>query len=106
MDNDSRTYYRKQVEKIAIDTNTSESLVARKAVICASLQEATESKIYNHIGYFLIGKGKPSLYKELSSITATLVASEDVSIPKTFIILSAPQLFSRVFLQLDLISFL
>jgi cyclic beta-1,2-glucan synthetase len=66
MDNDSRTYYRKQVERIASYTNVTETMVARKAVNCALQEYKNENTVFNHIGYYIIGKGKPKLYKELS----------------------------------------
>jgi cyclic beta-1,2-glucan synthetase len=67
MDYESRTYYRKQVERIAAYTDITETMVARKAVNCALLEPSEDkTDVKKHIGYYLIGKGKPKLYKALS----------------------------------------
>lgn len=74
MDFESRDYYRRVVEKMAKRCRVSETLIALKAVECAS--EALESanskpegaKTENpecHVGYYLIGKGRKKLEQKI-----------------------------------------
>jgi len=67
MDFESRDYYRKTIEKLARKYNTSEMLIAKKAVECA--EEGTESihlsPAANHVGYYLIGNGRKKLEEKI-----------------------------------------
>ncbi|WP_172856646.1 glucoamylase family protein [Thermoanaerobacterium sp. RBIITD] len=67
MDFESRDYYRHEVEKIAKRYNTSETFVARKAIECAKevLNDNNKPGYINHVGFYIIGKGKSILESKL-----------------------------------------
>ncbi len=60
MDYKSREYYRQEIEKIAKKTKISEMYIARK---CLELAQSEGQ----HIGYYLISKGKTTLLSELQN---------------------------------------
>jgi cyclic beta-1,2-glucan synthetase len=64
MDFESRDKYRHEIEVLATKYNVSEITVAKTIAKLAS--EAQESPA-NHVGYYLLGKGKNQLEKELSA---------------------------------------
>jgi cyclic beta-1,2-glucan synthetase len=74
MDFESRDYYRNIVEKLAAKYNTSETLVARKLVECAC--EADDSQDFgsptNHIGFYLMDKGRATLEKKVGYRLGTI----------------------------------
>ncbi len=74
MDYKTRSYYRREIEKIAKKTKISEMYIAKKCLELA--QKNADSKLGNmnekeiqkkeaHIGYYLISKGKNELLSEL-----------------------------------------
>lgn len=67
MDFESRDYYRHEIEKIAKRYNTSETFVARKAIECAKevLNDNAKPGYINHVGFYIIGKGKSILTSKL-----------------------------------------
>ena len=68
MDFESRDYYRHEIEKLARTYNTSEILVAGKAVECAVNVPDTAGAVPSakHVGYYIIGKGKRELVEKLA----------------------------------------
>lgn len=65
-DFESRDYYRKMLEIIAEDTKKSETSVAKKIIELAdNAKQSEKSSKECHVGYYLIGKGKNILLKEL-----------------------------------------
>lgn len=67
MDFESRDCYRHEVEKLARAYRISEINVARMAVECAINCEATAPQ--DHVGYYLIGKGRKTLLSMLGKTT-------------------------------------
>ncbi|MCD5414997.1 MAG: hypothetical protein LR001_08385 [Clostridiales bacterium] len=66
MDFESRDYYRKQVEIIAKKCRLEEISVARKIVECAKSNKTENyTEKSNHVGYFLIDKGRKELFLSL-----------------------------------------
>lgn len=64
MDFESRDYYRHTVGKIAELYNVSETLVVLKALECSKEGEKTN---FDHIGYYIIGKGRKKLISKIGS---------------------------------------
>lgn len=69
MDFESRDYYRHEIEKIAKYYNTSETYVAKKAIECAKEVAEQEGELgyINHVGFYLVGKGRSILENKLSN---------------------------------------
>jgi len=67
MDFESRDHYRHEVEKLARAFRISEIIVAEKAVECAA--KDMERSPQNHVGYYLVGKGRKILLNALSNTT-------------------------------------
>lgn len=68
MDFESRNYYRKRVEDLALRYRVSESHVAKKAVELAQNamgKNDPADKGLTHVGYYLVGKGICELEKEI-----------------------------------------
>ncbi|TDT61306.1 GH36-type glycosyl hydrolase domain-containing protein [Fonticella tunisiensis] len=63
-DFESRNYYRRQVEKIAERYKVSEIQVARTALDC-TLKYEDISKASSHVGYYLAGKGRTYLIRDI-----------------------------------------
>ncbi len=63
MDYKTKEYYRAQIKEIGVKTKISEIYIAKKLLGLA--EHANEGSKENHIGYYLIGKGKALLYQEL-----------------------------------------
>ena len=60
MDFESRDYYRHEIERIAKSFDTSETFIAKKALECAkeTANDNTKLNYMNHVGFYIIGKGK------------------------------------------------
>ena len=67
MDFESRDFYRHEVERLARAYRIPEIHVARVAVECASECEATAPQ--DHVGYYLVGKGRKTLIGVLEKAT-------------------------------------
>lgn len=66
MDFESRNYYRQQVEEIARDCKVLEKVVAKKAIEWAGRARESEEGIKKqHVGFYLLDKGKKNLYESL-----------------------------------------
>nr|WP_284680395.1 glucoamylase family protein [Aceticella autotrophica] len=67
MDFKSRDYYRHEIEKIAKKYKTTETYVARKAIECAKevLNDNNSPGYINHVGFYIIGKGKGILENKI-----------------------------------------
>ncbi|XXF61896.1 glucoamylase family protein [Thermoanaerobacterium thermosaccharolyticum] len=67
MDFESRDYYRHEIEEIAKRYNTSETYVARKALECAKevLNDNNKPGYINHVGFYIIGKGRSILESKI-----------------------------------------
>lgn len=65
MDFDSRDEYRHQVEKLSRHLGISELVVARTVLARAEQADPAASPELAHVGYYLVGKGRPSLEREL-----------------------------------------
>ncbi len=65
MDFESRDYYRHEVEKLARTYGTSEINIAAKAVECSRDPERGASSPFNHVGYYLVGRGRSCLNDKL-----------------------------------------
>ena len=63
MDYKTKEYYRDQIKEIGVKTKISEIYIAKKLLELA--QKSKEGSKENHIGYYLIDKGKTLLYQEL-----------------------------------------
>jgi len=63
MDYKTKEYYRAQIKEIGVKTKISEIYIAKKMLKLA--EKALEGSKENHIGYYLIDKGKALLYQEL-----------------------------------------
>ena len=63
MDYKTKEYYRTQIKEIGTKTKISEIYIAKKLLELA--QKASSGSKENHIGYYLIDKGKALLYQEL-----------------------------------------
>ena len=63
MDYKTKEYYRTQIKEIGAKTKISEIYIAKK--ILELSQKALKGTKENHIGYYLIDKGKALLYQEL-----------------------------------------
>ena len=63
MDYKTKDYYRAEIKEIGAKTKISEIYIAKKILELA--QKATVGSKENHIGYYLIDKGKALLYQEL-----------------------------------------
>ena len=63
MDYKTKEYYRTQIKEIGVKTKISEIYIAKK--ILELSQKALKGSKENHIGYYLIDKGKALLYQEL-----------------------------------------
>ena len=63
MTHTSKEYYRNSIKEISQKTKISELYIASKALALANNHQADRRK--GHIGYYLIGKGKIELKKEL-----------------------------------------
>ena len=63
MDYKTKEYYRTQIKEIGTKTKISEIYIAKKLLELA--QKASSESKENHIGYYLIDKGKTLLYQEL-----------------------------------------
>ncbi|WP_236617245.1 GH36-type glycosyl hydrolase domain-containing protein [Thermoanaerobacter kivui] len=74
MDFESRDYYRHEIEKIAKTYNTSETYVAKKAIECAKEVTEEEGKLgyINHVGFYLIGKGRSILENKINNKTKSV----------------------------------
>lgn len=75
MDFESRDYYRHTVEKLARIYNTSETLIALKAVECASEKIGGGENKENpaaHVGYYLVGKGRNELVEKIGTKTGVV----------------------------------
>ncbi|MCX7884594.1 MAG: carbohydrate-binding protein [Caloramator sp.] len=68
-DFESRNYYRKVLEKIAEITGKSETKVAKKIIdLTNNAKKSNKNLKEYHVGYYLIGKGRKTLLKELGRI--------------------------------------
>jgi len=69
MDFESRDYYRNAIGKLAELYNVSETLVVLKALECAKEGEASKGENFglNHIGYYIIGKGRKKLLLKIGN---------------------------------------
>lgn len=67
MDYESRDYYRQEIQYIARLCNTSELIVARRALELAEVVDIDSEK-KKHIGYYIIDKGRDDLFKALGKI--------------------------------------
>lgn len=65
MDFPSRDEYRHQIEKIARRFGVSEIAVARRILERAEQANGEEKSITSHVGYYLLGAGRPQLEQEL-----------------------------------------
>ncbi len=61
MDFESRDYYRHEIEKIARAFGVTETHVADKAVECADLAAQEGKSPQDHIGFYIVGKGRKTL---------------------------------------------
>lgn len=65
MDFESRDHYRHEIEKISRSLGVTETYVADKAVECAELGAREEKSPQDHIGFYLVGKGRRSLLERV-----------------------------------------
>ena len=67
MDFSTRDAYHHEVEIIARETETEETEVAKKALgLCREAAKQSRRSIHSHVGYYLIGKGRNTLRKNLA----------------------------------------
>jgi len=67
MNFESRDYYRREVERLSKKCKISEVQIARKAVECASnasIDNNSDERV-KHVGYYLIGRGKQELIRNI-----------------------------------------
>ncbi|NSW91494.1 MAG: glycosyl transferase [Firmicutes bacterium] len=72
MDYKSKNYYRNSVNKLARVCNVSETLIALKALECAQEYAGKEKSPLDHIGYYILGKGKSLLLSKINCKTEGL----------------------------------
>lgn len=75
----TKEYYRNAIQEISKKTKIAEIYIAKKALELAKEKEVDGSDIKNkneHIGYYLIDKGKEELYKSLQQVDIKFIKKE------------------------------
>jgi len=103
MDFESRDYYRHEVEKLARAYGTSEINVANKVIDCCLKCDASLPK--NHVGYYLLGKGRKILSGELESLTRSRWRNPFATFRKPKFLYAALILFLTAFLVAFLMNY-
>lgn len=65
MDFSTRDHYRHVVERLAVKYDTDELKVAVKALECARENEDTSMEKFNHVGYYIVDRGRGLLEEKL-----------------------------------------